>query len=1421
MKNTFAKLLFLLFFSATLFTIKPVKAVVAYPYPIEFTQPDGSKITIILKGDEKVRWAQTLDGYSIMFNKQGTYEYAVINNKGDMNPSGVKVHNAVDRSIEETSFLNTIVKNITYSHSQVSMFKSIWDINENKNVNVFPTTGSRKLICILIGFTDKAFTKTQADFNNLFNQIGYTTDAATGSVKDYYAEASYNQFDLTVDVAGPYIASQNMAYYGAHSGSNNDVNPRALVTEAVNLANPTVNFADYDNDGDGTVDAVYVIYAGYGEEAGASTDAIWAHAWGLYPAVTLDGKSMSKYSCSAELRGNAGTSLTRIGVICHEFGHVLGAPDYYDTDYATGGQYEGTGDWDLMAGGSWNNNGATPAHHNAYTKIYKYNWATATTLSTGTTITLTNAVDNSNSFYRFNTATTNEYYLIENRQQYKFDAALPGHGMIIYHVASTIGISGINATHPQLMYPVCASAITNPSATPSDYGSISSAGCTFPGTSSKTSFTDASTPNALSWAGANTNKPITSITENVGAKTVSFNFMGGSSCTAPTIQATVFTSSSITGTSMTIGWTRGNGNNVLVVAKATTPVDADPSGGTSYTANAAFSSGQQIGLGNYVVYNGTGTSVNITGLSTNTTYYYSVYEYNTLATCYKVPSLNGNATTTCTIISSFPYNEGFEGGVIPTCWNNNYVTGTNAWQYLLGSGASHPAASHTGTKNACLKNASYTADVTKLVTPTLNLSSVTSPTLTFWHTQEVWPSDQDELRVYYKTSSGGAWTLLATYTASIASWTQETITLPSPTADYYIAFEGTAKYGYGVCLDDISVFSSACTAPSLQATVFTSSSITSSTMTIGWTRGNGNNVIVLAKAGSAVNTDPTSGVTYTDNATFASGQQIGTGNYVVYKGTGTSVNVTGLLASTTYYYKIYEYNNTAICFLTPGLSGNASTTAAITSSTFTGTGNWSDVARWSNGIPTSSIDATIAGFATITATANCKALTINEGSGLTCNSGQTLNVANNFLIKSSATGTGLFNDQGATLNITGTKTIQRYLSGNVWHITSSPVTTTTASVYNGIYLKYYDPTIPNFTYINALTDPISVGKGYFAWKATAATINFTGTMNSGTVNIPITNLGDQWNMVGNPYPCNIDWAIGAGWDKTNVSATTMYIYDPSLGSYRSHNGTVGVPGGSSSIIPAGQGFWVKASAIGNLVVNKNALTTTTQSFYKDGAPSYTFRMKAKRSKYDDEMLITFDYAATNNYDENKDAEKLFSSNPDLPQLYSISPTNEKLCINSLASQPNSVTVPLGITSTPGNITFSAFDFNHLEGSIILEDLTLNQLIDLRLQPDYSFTFNTGDDNRFLLHFNQTATSVTKVTSENISIYGYKKGIYINNPTNTAGSVIVYDLIGNVIFAEKLTSGLNKLSVSTIAASYVIVKVICGETVLTRKVVINN
>jgi len=157
-------------------------------------------------------------------------------------------------------------------------------------------------------------------------------------------------------------------------------------------------------------------------------------------------------------------------------------------------------------------------------------------------------------------------------------------------------------------------------------------------------------------------------------------------------------------------------------------------------------------------------------------------------------------------VTTFPFTEGFEnGGSIPDCWSNEYEINNQDWSFQSGGHNSNPSGANNGSYNALLYNGSFTANVTKLVTPKFNMSGLSSATLTFWHTQVFWPNDQDELRIYYKNSSGGSWNILATYTNNISNWTQETINLPSLSNDYYIAFEGTAQYGYGVCIDDVNI----------------------------------------------------------------------------------------------------------------------------------------------------------------------------------------------------------------------------------------------------------------------------------------------------------------------------------------------------------------------------------------------------------------------------------------------------------------------------------------------------------------------------------------------------------------------------------------------------------------------------------------
>ena len=231
-------------------------------------------------------------------------------------------------------------------------------------------------------------------------------------------------------------------------------------------------------------------------------------------------------------------------------------------------------------------------------------------------------------------------------------------------------------------------------------------------------------------------------------------------------------------------------------------------GGLAVTARGVCwsTSANPVVSGNHTT-DGSGTGLftsTITGLTANTLYHVRAYATNSNGTVY------GNDlsfTTLCGTISTFPWNEGFEnGGVIPNCWNQEQVANSGIlWTFISGTGSSYPSIPHSGSYNACLKDDSETENKTRLITPAINLSLLGSPQLKFWHTQAAWASDQDLLSVYYRTSSTGAWTLLVAYTSSFTSWTLATINLPNGSNDYYIAFEGNAKWGYGVCVDDVSV----------------------------------------------------------------------------------------------------------------------------------------------------------------------------------------------------------------------------------------------------------------------------------------------------------------------------------------------------------------------------------------------------------------------------------------------------------------------------------------------------------------------------------------------------------------------------------------------------------------------------------------
>ena len=509
-------------------------AVPAVPWPVEKTQPDGSKITVYIRGDEKIHWMESIDGYTLMYNTEKYIVYAERDAGRNMIPS--------NRKLTETSTPpGGIMKGLSYSQEQIRAMQQLWEVTGNiPPQRVGATTGSRKALCVLMGFKDKPFAKSKGELETLFNQLGlYPADnSSKGSVRDFFRENSYGQLDLTVTLAGPYTADNNLSYYAP------ETRWQTFALEAAQKAyNAGINFNDFADNG--VLETFHILFAGYGDENINNGQQIWSHKWG-FPTVNLGGVSLSVYSCSPELRGSSGNNTTYIGVICHELTHVFGSPDYYDTDYSgSGGNFAGSGNWDLMANGSWNDNGRQPAHINMFQKIL-YNWVTPVELTSQTVVTgMPPSAQTATSFtetpvpyppgppvaYSIQANSNGEMYVLENRQRIGFDSSTPGTGLLIWHVhQGALTGNANNAGHPQQMYPVAASSTFQiPTGTVASYGSVNSSGTPFPGSSGKQAFSANTTPAMFTWTGLQTvAKPITEITEAAN-RTVSFKFMDGPS----------------------------------------------------------------------------------------------------------------------------------------------------------------------------------------------------------------------------------------------------------------------------------------------------------------------------------------------------------------------------------------------------------------------------------------------------------------------------------------------------------------------------------------------------------------------------------------------------------------------------------------------------------------------------------------------------------------------------------------------------------------------------------------------------------------------------------------------------------------------------------------------------------------------------
>ncbi|NPA67182.1 MAG: M6 family metalloprotease domain-containing protein [Chlorobi bacterium] len=899
----------------------------AAPFLFDYQQPGGDKISIYIKGDGAVHWYQTQDGYTIMQDSKGVYYYTAKDKKGNLILTNIKVRNIKNRTPEESDFLKKTEKNLKYSEYQIKKMKDGYlPVSEKAaKAGSFPTVGVNRLLMILQDFPNAAFTFDRQDFDDMMNVDNYN---GTGSFKDYYFANSYGQLTMVTTVVGWYTAGNDHDYYcdGCPNADPNNRYPQ-FVREAVDNAEAAgVDFSLYDNDNNGEVDGIMVLHQGDGAERGDNTN-IWSHSWSLSATgrdVTYDGVLIDDYTLNPETAG-AGIMGT-IGVLCHEFGHNLGLPDFYDTDYDTNGQGFDLGKWDCMAAGSYNGNGATPAMHNAWSRS-DLNWLNLTELTTPCSYTLNPIYDNKEAYY-YTTTTNGEYFLLENRQQKGFDTGIPGHGMLIYHVDENYTVNGKNVWTINDINAYANHQAMDIEEADNVQDEANRAGDVFPGTDGITSFTDATTPNSKSWADANTNKPLTNITENNG--TVTFDFSGGSADNPQD-----FTSSTISSSQIDLSWNLNAGGDPVLIAYS-----QDNNFGTP-TDGQAYSSGDAIPGGGTVIYNGSGTSFNHTGLTDGTKYYYKAWSV-TAGNNYSCGTETSGLTCFLPDIT-----ETFDTPL--SNWNPQSAT-SFAWQKTTGSTPSSntgPDSDHSGSGAYMYTEASAPAaqgDIAYLYSPPLDLSTTSSPAVKFYY--HMYGADMGTLSL--EIYDGGAWTQLWTLsgqqqTASSDPWVEVTLDISGYKNQYeQIRFKGVrgSDFTGDMAVDDVSIYEDAsCVQPTVQASNLSFSSVTNNSITASWTSGNGDAELVLIKEGSAVNQDPSSGTIYNaDNSAPFTGDELGTGNFVVYDGNAGTVTVTGLNEKTDYYFAVYTYNSADHCYNITELAGNTATLGppSVTTTAVTG-----------------------------------------------------------------------------------------------------------------------------------------------------------------------------------------------------------------------------------------------------------------------------------------------------------------------------------------------------------------------------------------------------------------------------------------------------------------------------------------------------
>ena len=420
-------------------------AVKADPTPTVVTQPDGTQLTIIVHGDEDCNWYTTSDGV-LLYPICNSYFVASISANGEIAPTTLLAHERSMRSDNETSIIAKQDKAAFYSaiKGRQQQYRARRISIGTASTSYFPHTGSPKALVILVEFSDTLFSVSEPSvvFDEYLNYEGSSMPDHSnyerrnhGSVRQYFNDMSNGAFTPQFDVYGPVRMEKPSAYYG--EGTDNMTRIKEMIVAACDSIDKDVDFTEYDQDGDGFVDLVYVIYAGYSQSVGGnSVDCIWPKSGTLGSVSnTFDGMKINRFGINNELnyypgrKFNSYPEITKringIGLFCHEFSHTLGFPDLYCELEVDNQELEY---WDLMDGGEYVDNGYTPAPYSPWEKEVA-GWTTIDEITEAKQITLADG-----QAVRIKSDTNDEYIILLNMQNNGWAKAMLGHGMLVYRI---------------------------------------------------------------------------------------------------------------------------------------------------------------------------------------------------------------------------------------------------------------------------------------------------------------------------------------------------------------------------------------------------------------------------------------------------------------------------------------------------------------------------------------------------------------------------------------------------------------------------------------------------------------------------------------------------------------------------------------------------------------------------------------------------------------------------------------------------------------------------------------------------------------------------------------------------------------------------------------------------------------------------